>query len=454
MTESSSGKSDGDSGGWTIGDLDVVRPRDEAPDPLAVWTKLGLACLFLAVAAPLVGLSGLLTTALLAQLAAAGLEVSHATLPAMSVPTDWDLRLAYVLALAVMGVRAGVSRLPRPTWKVAGLGPWRWWLLLGGSLWLACGAALVFERRMFDIADSLHLVVLGSTWLWSTATAMWLIASIGRAGVVLLAVAAQRSRIVSGSVAVVGLAAMTIASTVLANPEKLDREDVRRGAPLVAAVLDEIDEAVRLLQRRSARGGGTTPALPPAGGGSVADDRYTTEQCMEALVKKPPNKSLSPVDEVIENIVGRVRDRDLAREIVHTKLIKICTNNPEREGELVNLLQRAATFGATDIQRDSYRLVGASGWDQGDVHAHCPSFFDGRSEEGTSFEDVLHERSIFQLAMKKLSSEDQRLIHERFFEGLEYEDMARTRSQTKSAINRRTTRAVARLREQIASLCL
>lgn len=457
MTESSSGHRGGDSGGWTIGDLDVVRKPVEAADPLAMWTKLGLACLFLAVATPLVGLSGLLTTALLAQLAASGLELSHAKLPAFSLPTDWDLRLAYVLALAVMSVRAGVSRLPRPTWKVAGLGPWRWWLLLGGGLWLACGASLVFELRMFDIADGVHLVVLGSTWMWSTATTMWLIASVGRAGVVLLAVAAQRSRIVGGSVATVGIASMVIAAPVLGNTEQIDRDDVRRGAPFVGAVLDEIDEAVGALRRLSAEGSGTTPALPPTGGGgSVADDRYTTAQCMEELAKKPPNKLQSPVEEVIGNIARRVRDRDLAREIVHTKMIKICTKNPKRQEGLVKLLQRAATFGATDTQRDAtrVRLATLHTPDYDDIRDRCISFIDGRSEEETSFEDLQHERSTIEMARKELSPDDQRLIQERYFDGLEYEEMAPDWKLSKPTISRRTSRAVERLREQIARLCL
>lgn len=467
MSERSSGQHGGDSGPWTMGNLDVVRSAPAAPDALALWTKVGLACLFLAVATPLVGLGGLWATALLGRLAATGLEASHAKLPALGLTADWDLRLAYVLALAVMGMRAGVSRLPRPTWRAAGLGPWHWWLLLGGGLWLASGAALVFERQLVDIADTVHLMVLGGTWLWTTATAMWLIASLGRAGVVLLAVAAQRSRIVSGSVAVVGLASMVIVAPVLANPDEILVADVRRNAPLLAAALDDVAAVERSLQRLAAggsrsslallpTGGSTTPALPPAGGGSVGDDRYTTAQCMDELVTRSPSKPLSPVDEVIENITRRLRDRDLARDIVHTKLLKICTKKPKRQGELVKLLQRAATFGAVDVQRDAHRVLGldAPGSEAGDLREHCSSFTDRRPDEETSFEDVLHERTMIEAAMKRLSVDDQGLIRERYFEDRDYEEMAAERDAKKDTIARRTTRAVERLGEHMHSACL
>jgi DNA-directed RNA polymerase specialized sigma24 family protein len=459
----------GESKQWTAGNLDIVR-SPEPSDSLALWTKLGLACLFLAVATPMVGFGGLWIAALSLQLAAAGLDLSHARLPAITAsPADWDLRLVYVAALSMLLLRAGVSRLPRPTRRVAGLGAWHWWLFLGGALWLASAAALVFERQMLDLADAVHLVVLGSTWLWTTATAMWLIASLGRAGVVLLAVAAQKSRFVGGSVALVGLASMVIVTPVLANPDELHLTDIRPEAPLLAMTLVEDVQAVDHSLRRLTAGGGstksallpsggagTTPALPPAGGGSSGDDRYTTAQCMEELVKPPPAKLVSPVDEVIHNITRRVGNPDLAREIVHTKLIAICTEQPKRKGKLVNLLQRAATFGATDLHRDAHRFrwINASGLEDDDRRERCSSFSDGRPDEEGSFEELYHERVMIEAALKKLSSSDERLIRERYFEDLEYEDMATQWQSNEEAIARRTRRAVERLREQMQAACI
>lgn len=109
MSERSSGQHGGDSGPWTMGDLDVVRSAPAAPDALALWTKVGLACLFLAVATPLVGLGGLWATALLGRLAATGLEASHAKLPALGLLDRVEARLAEIEPVARASIQAAVT---------------------------------------------------------------------------------------------------------------------------------------------------------------------------------------------------------------------------------------------------------------------------------------------------------------------------------------------------------
>jgi DNA-directed RNA polymerase specialized sigma24 family protein len=89
-----------------------------------------------------------------------------------------------------------------------------------------------------------------------------------------------------------------------------------------------------------------------------------------------------------------------------------------------------------------------------DLLERCSSFIDGRSDEEGSFEELHHERVMIEAALKKLSSNDERLIRERYFEEREYEDMAVQWQSNEEAIGRRTTRAVERLEKKIHSACL
>lgn len=443
---------------WTIGDTGYTQVLPADADPLSIWVKIGLTGLFLALATPMVGLAGLWMTAMLGQLVAEGLELSHATLPAFPLDGDWDLRLAYLLALVAMGLRAAVSRLPRARWTVAGLGPWPWWLLSSGGLWLTACAALVFEQHVLDVADGTHLVLLGATFLWTLASAIWLLASAGHAAMVGLVIAAQRSRVLGMSTAAGGIVAMAVATPVLANADQLDDDDVYRDAPVIAGALAQLDEArddLNQSMRGRARGGGaTTAALPPAAGGNTLAARYTVAECMEELVTRGPGKRLSPVDEVIQIVERRLEGRDLARDIVHTKLIDICEDQPARHGPpLLHLLQRASRYGRIDVFRGDRqaRLLGDSPYGQAQFAARC--LIDGRSDVLTSFEELQHKRYTIEAALDTLSDRDERLIREHYFEGREYADMAAAWDMRKDSINRRTTRAVERLGERLEVHC-
>ncbi len=451
-------RGDGTLDAWTMGSLETAPSGTDPVDPLSVWVKVGLTGLFLALATPLVGLGGLWATALLGQLAAEVLELSHATLPTFPILGDWDLRLAYLLALVAMGLRAGVSRLPAPRWTVAGLGPWSWWLLAGAALWVASTSALAFEQHVLDIEDGTHLVLLGGTAAWTSGTTIWLLASAGHASIVRLTLAARRSQALGYATAISGVASIAVLTPVLANAEPLESDDVLRDAPVLASALAQLDQARHDLQgsMHAADGdhhGTTTAALPPAASGTTTDARYTPAECMEKLATKARGGKMSAVSEVIRNVERRLKRRDLARDIVHTKLIDICQDRPVRDGKpLVRLLQKATSYGVVDVLRGDRKFQHTAGSLGGGMFTpRC--LVDGRPDEHSSFEELQQRRFTVETALGTLSDRDQRLIRERYYEGKAYAQMALARGQKRHTINRGTTRAVERLGKALAAHC-
>lgn len=472
---------------WTMGSLDL--PKDEAAptDPLSIWAKIGLTGLFLALLTPLVGLAGTWISALLGQLAAVGVETSGAKMPVLEPDIEWDLRLVYLLALAVLGLRAAVSALPRPTWKVAGLGAWPLWLVLGAALWLTTAASLSFEQHVLDVADGTHTVVLGATALWTAATALWLVASLGHATMVGLRIAARRSRIASGAVAVTGIASMAVVTPVLANPEVIGGDDLHRDAPMLGAVLEDVREAERMLAgvtepepsrprsgiplmgsrpAASADAGPTTPALPPSSVGSAPsgdvgltppplppqtsstnDASALSASCMEALVDSDTGEEQSIRATVTRDLRARYPSvQHEVEELVRWKMIDVCSDGREREPDQLKAYLYTLARNAT-VSR--IRKLGA----QARAWSRNRCLIDDVDDPIEAFEEHQHREFTAARLLFDLHPSKRSLIQDRYFDGMTFAEMADRRDTTYGAVARATNRAVRDLRTMANVAC-
>lgn len=457
MTKTSSGEGGRNSelDVWTMGKLEVTPSPAEATDPHSVWVKIGLTGLFLALAAPLVGLGGLWATALLSRLAAEGLQVSRANLPAIPLDTHWDLRLVYLLALVTMGLRAGVSRLPKSTWRAIGLGPWSWWLLLGAGLGVASGTTLALEQRVLDLADGVHLVVLGGTWLWSMTTVMWLLASAGHSTIVGLALASRHYRPIGGVAVVGGLTSMAVVTPVLANPDLIHSSDVHRDAPMLAGALSELDNAEHTLMGLMVRGPTATTtatAAAPSRTSNASDEKAATARCLEEVVtpRGPGERSIAA--SVVAKLRGRFANvSDEIADVVYWRMIDVCVDARDRTpDELTAYLYTLSRNRLVDVVRKRGAAYRARN-ELGQRRAQC--LIDGRDVVEDSFVERQNRRATVAHLLGEMPDYQRGLLQERYLERRSFEAMARTRGRTVGAVAKATNRAVRDLRTEAKALC-
>ena len=391
--------------------------------------------------------AGLWTAAWLGQLAALGLQTSRAKLPWIPFDPSWDLRVVFILALAGLGLRVAVSALPRPTWKLAGLGPWALWFVLGAIAWTTTGTTLALERHVLDLADGIHLVVLGATALWTTTTALWLMASAGHAALVGARIAAQRSAAASGLVAVSGILTMAIATPLLANPELLQGADVYRDAPLLAAIKTDVHEAGNMLAANMAEQPPEPGSAAAFGAQGSSDPEGMFSSCMEQLVVSAAGQGPSIKDDVTRKLSGRYRS--LAHEVddlVEWKMIDVCSDERERSRDdlqayLYSMAKKAAV--------SRIRKLGAE--DRYWTTNRC--LIDSRDDEITDFEEHQHRELTVARVLEDMPAAKRSLLTERYFDGLGFSEMAARRDMTTASVSRATSRAREAFRGQLASGC-
>lgn len=431
--------------------LSAVAQKDEAAAPSATlswWAKIGLTGIVLSLLAPLVGVAGLWTAAGLGHLAALGLETSRAKLPMIAMDPNWDLRVVYAVAVALLGLRVAVSALPRPTWRIAGLGPSGLWFVSGAVLWATTGTALAFERYVVDLSDGIHLVFLGATALWTSAVAIWLITEVGHAVLVAARIAARRWSLASGMVAVVGVTGMAVATPVLANPEVVDAQDVYRDAPVLGAIKDDVYEAGNMLANHMVdappSSGGEVRASDGAGNSGEPEGLFAS--CMEALVEPRPGERSSIQDAVMRSVSARYPSvAHELEDVVRWQMIDMCVDGRERSTEELRKLLFKMTRNAA-VSR--VRKIGA----RGRYWSRNVCLID-ETDELSDFEDQEHREVTVARLLGKLPTEKRALLEERFFEGLGYAEMAERRGKSQGAVSRATVRAQKAFRQLAASEC-
>lgn len=429
---------------WALSAAEPKHPVTQSTaTALSWWARLGLTGLFLSLLTPLVALAGLWLAAWLGQLAALGLEISRAKLPWIEFDPNWDLRVVFALALAGLGLRVAVSALPRPTWKVAGLRPWALWFVVGAVVWTTTGTTLALERHVLDLADGIHLAVLGATAVWTATTAGWLVASFAHAALVGARLAARRSAIASSIVAISGILAMAIATPLLANPEFLEGADIYRDAPVLAAIKSDVHEAGNMLAANMA-------AQPPESAPAAQDNtdpQGLFASCMEQMIVSRTGEGPSIKDDVTRKLSGKYRS--LAHEVddlVQWKMIDVCSDERERSrDDLQAYLYSMATKAAVS----RIRKLGA----QNRYWTTNRCLIDQRDDEITGFEEHQHRELTVARVLGEMPAAKRALLTERYFDGLSFEEMAERRDMTAESVSRATSRAREAFRGQLAAGC-
>ena len=187
----------------------------------------------------------------------------------------------------------------------------------------------------------------------------------------------------------------------------------------------------------------------PPGSASTNDDRYTTHECMEKLVE-PEDDGFNRLTKVIRKLRADYPAAEI-EEVVRTKMIDVCVDEPYRNGkDLFGLLLTASRNGLSDIYHHGQVVAK---WKPALESYRARCLIDASDVIEESYEERQHRLATVREALDSLHPDDRELIVGHYFDQLPYAEMARRSGRSTGAVAKATNRAVQTLRKWLANRC-